>query len=658
MNKRYFSILTVLLFAISLRAQTAADYAVQLNAVTQVSPPQIKLQWKKLSGFGSYTIDRKGKEESGWSNMATLDSTKTEYTDAAVIVDSAYEYKVTRSGGVTTARGYIYAGIKAPAIHGRGTLILLADTTFKDSCKAEIAQLMADLRGDGWAVVRHDIGRSASVTAVRNIIMADYVSRPNVSALLLLGHIPVPYSGDLNPDGHPDHLGAWPTDAFYADMNGVWTDNTVNDVSASRSQNRNIPGDGKWDQTVLPSATELQTGRIDFANMPGIKRTEVQLMRNYLAKAHSYKMDLLPILRKGIVDDNFGGFSGEAFAANAWRLFPTMLGRANIATGDYITTLKDSAYQWSYGCGGGSYTSAGGIGVTAQFDTNAVKGIFSMMFGSYFGDWDAQNNFLRAPLCAPEPALTSCWAGRPNWFLHHMALGESIGYGTQLTQNNNIALYSPTNYGAHWVHVALMGDPTLRADYIRQPQNLAITPVSAAGANLSWTASPDAGVIGYYVYRSDSTWGIYDKISGLLTATAFTDNKGVNGKKYYLVRPVELQQSPSGAYYNLGIGIVDSATVTYPLGVAATTSNYGVAIFPNPATGRLNALVEGIGNQRATISILNASGSIVSASSYTLHAGENTFSWDVSGWPAGMYTLILRTGDGTTAKKWVKLDVQ
>ena len=658
MNKRYFSILTVLLFAISLRAQTAADYAVQLNAVTQVSPPQIKLQWKKLSGFGSYTIDRKGKDESAWSNMATLDSTKTEYTDAAVIVDSAYEYKVTRSGGITTARGYIYAGIKTPAIHGRGTLILLADTTFKDSCKAEIAQLMADLRGDGWAVVRHDIGRSASVTAVRNIIMADYVSRPNVSALLLLGHIPVPYSGDLNPDGHPDHLGAWPTDAFYADMNGVWTDNTVNDVSASRSQNRNIPGDGKWDQTVLPSATELQTGRIDFANMPGIKRTEVQLMRNYLAKAHSYKMDLLPILRKGIVDDNFGGFSGEAFAANAWRLFPTMLGRANIATGDYITTLKDSAYQWSYGCGGGSYTSAGGIGVTAQFDTNAVKGIFSMMFGSYFGDWDAQNNFLRAPLCAPEPALTSCWAGRPNWFLHHMALGESIGYGTQLTQNNNIALYSPTNYGAHWVHVALMGDPTLRADYIRQPQNLAITPVSAAGANLSWTASPDAGVIGYYVYRSDSTWGIYDKISGLLTATAFTDNKGVNGKKYYLVRPVELQQSPSGAYYNLGIGIVDSATVTYPLGVAATTSNYGVAIFPNPATGRLNALVEGIGNQRATISILNASGSIVSASSYTLHAGENTFSWDVSGWPAGMYTLILRTGDGTTAKKWVKLDVQ
>jgi hypothetical protein len=441
-------------------------------------------------------------------------------------------------------------------------------------------------------------------------------------------------------------------------MDGLWTDNIVNNTAASRPQNDNIPGDGKWDQTVLPSTTELQVGRIDFANMPAIKRTEIQLMLNYLAKLHNYKMDLQPVLRKAIVDDNFGLQLGEAFAANAWRLFPTTVGRNNIAAADYITGLKDSAYQWSYGAGGGSYTSAGGIGVTAEFDTSKVKGIFTMLFGSYFGDWDAQNNFLRAPLCAPDPALTNCWAGRPNWFLHHMALGESIGYGAQLTQNNNISLYSPDNHGAHWVHVALMGDPTLRADYIRQPQNLTIFSIAAAGANLSWDASPDTGVIGYYVYRSDSAWGTYSKISTLLTARSFTDNKGVNGRKYYLVRPVKLQQSPSGSYYNLGIGIVDSASVWYPLGTAGITLNYQVAIFPNPATGRLNALVEGIGNEQATITILNAGGSIIRTSVNALHAGENTFSWDISAWPAGIYTLVLRAGDGTIARKWVKLDAQ
>jgi hypothetical protein len=41
---------------------------------------------------------------------------------------------------------------------------------------------------------------------------------------VLIGNVPVPYSGDLNPDGHSDHDGAWPTDTYYAEMNGTWTD--------------------------------------------------------------------------------------------------------------------------------------------------------------------------------------------------------------------------------------------------------------------------------------------------------------------------------------------------------------------------------------------------------------------------------------------------
>src|ERR1044072_6607242 len=183
------------------------------------------------------------------------------------------------------ASGYILAAIQAQPLHNRGYCILLVDSTFRDSCKNEIGQLMADLRGDGCGVIRHDVGRKASVTCVRRIIQDDYNGRRNVKSLLLLGHIPVPYSGELNPDGHPDHEGAWPTDAYYADVDGTWNDVSVNNTSAARPQNRNIPGDGKWDETALPSPLDLQTGRIDFVNMPAISRTEVQLMRNYLNKA-------------------------------------------------------------------------------------------------------------------------------------------------------------------------------------------------------------------------------------------------------------------------------------------------------------------------------------------------------------------------------------
>ena len=37
----------------------------------------------------------------------------------------------------------------------------------------------------------------------------------NTKAVYLLGRIPVPYSGFINPDSHPDHEGAWPPGAAH-----------------------------------------------------------------------------------------------------------------------------------------------------------------------------------------------------------------------------------------------------------------------------------------------------------------------------------------------------------------------------------------------------------------------------------------------------------
>lgn len=654
MAKRYALCVFLLLASSSaLRAQTAADYAVQLSATTQVSPPRITLQWKKLNGATGYTVNRKGKADASFSSIASLAATDSTYVDAGVSIDSVYEYQIVKSGGTITATGYIAAAIQAQPLHQRGYCLVLVDTLFRDSCAAEVAQLMADLRGDGWGVIRHDVRRDATAAAVRTIIQADHAARPDLKSLLLLGHIPVPYSGNMAPDGHSDHQGAWPADGYYADVDGTWSDAGVNNTAASRPQNRNIPGDGKWDQTALPSDLELQTGRIDFANMPAIARSEVQLMRSYLGKAHRYKMDSLAVMKKGVVDDNFGAFSGEAFAANAWRIFPPMVGRNNILSADFQTVLKDSAYQWAYGTGAGGYNSCNGVGVTADFNTRPVKGIFTMTFGSYFGDWDATNSFLRAPMCAPEPALAACWAGRPNWFMHHMALGESIGYSARISQNNG-ALYAPANHGAYYAHTALMGDPSLRTDYILQPKSLSISPVAGNGAALTWTASPDGGVAGYYVYRADTPWGSYARISGMLTATSFRDSAGTSGMKYYLVRPVKLVQTPSGGYYNLGIGIVDSANVTYPLHVAGIRSVGQISLFPNPAAYWLRAVLDCPASCTAEIAIKNMAGSTLIRQRTGLHTGSNSLSWDVAALPAGVYLLEVRAADAVLVRKWVK----
>jgi hypothetical protein len=654
-----------MLFCSSISAQSTKDYAVQITATTQVSPPSITLKWKRIPyGTPVYGIYKKTKTATAWGTaIATISTGDTTYTDNSVIVDSAYEYMVYTTGStlLVTPTGYIYAGIKAPAIHNRGALVLLVDSTFTDSCAAELSNVMRDINGDGWQVIRHDLSRTLKDTAIKSIIKKDYTNIPNVKSVLILGHLAVPYSGDLNPDAHPDHKGAWPADVYYGSMTGTWDDVFVNNIVSANPLNRNIPLDGKWDNDLVPSPVQLQVSRVDFNNMPAFAATEVQMMRRYLKKAHTYKMDSLNVRHRAIVRDNFGIMApaGEAFAANGFRNFSPLVSFDSIYNLPFIATLADSSYQWAYGCGGGSYTSASGIGTTTDIaSAGAVHAIFTMLFGSYFGDWNYQNNFLRAPLCADTPALTSCWAGRPNWFLHHMALGEHIGFGTRLTNNNNPAVYIPANYAAGGVHVALMGDLSLRTEYVKQATNINATPVPLNGANITWAASPDAGVIGYYVYRTDSLWGYYQKISPMVTTLSFEDTVGTNGLKYYMVRPVKLQTTPSGSYYNLGIGITDSATVTYPLPVSIASVNeipVDINVFPNPAQHTLGVTINATASGTMTMYIIDISGAVLFPVTRQLSAGQNGYSLDVSALPSGIYTLCVQTGSNTVVKKWVKL---
>lgn len=659
MSYRYFfsSFIAILLVNFS-QAQTAADYAIQLTATTQESPAQITISWHPTIGTTAYGLTKKAKSSNTWTFLKTLPATDTSYTDTKVIADSAYEYSV-EAGGAVDATGYIYAGIKAPAIHNKGVLVLLVDSMFTDSCAELITQLMQDMSGDGWQIIRHDVPRTMDDTSVKALILNDG-AKSAVTALLLLGHVAVPYSGDLNPDGHPDHLGAWPADIFYGNSTLVWTDTIVNDTSSAYQANKNRLNDGKWDFTLVPGSIKIEIGRIDFSNMPAFSKTEVQLMKSYLARDHMYKMDSLSMSHRALIDDNFGGFSGEAFAANGWRNFPVLVGNNNIQQIDFISSLNDSTYQWAYGCGGGTFTSAGGIGNTSDFTSNHVNGIFTMLFGSYFGDWNVQNNFLRAPLCADVPALTSCWAGRPNWFFHNMALGENIGYAARLTQDNT-GVYTPAGYGAEFVHVALMGDLTLRTDYIKPVSHLTIISPANGGADISWHSSPDTAVAGYYVYRADSLYGFYQRISNQQTDTFYYDTAGGNtGLKYYMVRPSKLQSTPSGNYYNLGIGVTDTFTVSYPThhgtGIAKTAiPDYDISVFPNPASEKLYVEINSATNNNITLYVTDITGRRLTADNYNLKIGKNRITLLINNLLTGTYLLNVHSNSGTTTTiKWIK----
>ena len=276
--RKAISVVSTLLFLLGLTFKVSAvestwEFSVQVSATVQESPARVTLAWPQDSYMmpNSYTIYRKAPGATSWGTGTTLPGTTTTYTDSSVSVGTAYEYQVVKSTSLYSGYGYLYGGIKVAPSENRGKLLLVVDKTYAGQLASELGRLQQDLTGDGWTVIRLDVNRNDSVTTVKELIKAQYNADPqNVKSVFLFGRVPVPYSGNMVPDGHaPEHYGAWPCDAFYGDMDGTWTDNSVNNSGGSDARTRNVPGDGKFDQAVLPSPLELMVGRVDLANMPG-----------------------------------------------------------------------------------------------------------------------------------------------------------------------------------------------------------------------------------------------------------------------------------------------------------------------------------------------------------------------------------------------------
>ena len=478
------------------------------------------------------------------------------------------------------AYGYIYAGNRLPPVHDRGGIILLVEESVRLPIASEIDRLQLDLVRDGWKTYIETATMTESVTDIRSRIQALYQAHSEINSLFIIGHVPVPYSGEIAPDTHfENHEGAWAADVYYGELDGTWTDTQVSNTSAQFTYNHNVPGDGKFDQDSIPTAVELAVGRVDFFDMPAFVEPEIELLQKYFQKNHLYRNGFYNIPRRGLVDDNFGD-TFAAPAASAWRNFSTMFGAENIAVMDYFSTLSSTAgYLWSYGCGDGSHTSVAGVGTTEDFANAELNTIFTMLFGSQFGDWDNTNNFLRAPL-ASGLTLTNVWAGSPPWTFHQMSLGAPIGTSVLATQNSrsNGGVY--LDNGPQLVHVALMGDPTLRMHVAIAPSS-AFAGVEDESVRINWSPVGGLNIEGYNIYRSTDQFGDYELLNDTpVDGTTYLDTPPSSALYYYLIRTVVLETSASGTYLNLSPGT--PASTESIVGTSLPDFSQQINIKPNP----------------------------------------------------------------------------
>jgi hypothetical protein len=571
------------------KADTTWNYAVQISATVQSAPPQITLTWPQDDyGAVRYTVYRKAKGATSWGTGTVLDGATTFYTDTDVIVGTSYEYQIVKDTTVGyKGYGYIFSGIQAPLAEARGKLILIVENRHATALASELARLQCDLTGDGWTVIRHDVSPNDTPANVRNLIIADYnADSTKVNTVFLFGHVPVLRSGNLNYDTHGAR--PMPADAYYGDVNGNWSGN---------------PG-------YLPSDVELMVGRVDMFDMPGNNAPipwpgEVELLRNYLNKNHNFRQKLVTVPHRALMGDRSGAEGGLATAASGYRNFQPLLGPGAIVQADIENVsppemrwgqmLAAESYLWAFGTGAGSQTTLGYLGThglySDLYSTDVVgqdaKAVFVMLLGSWFGEWDGTDNLMRAFLATPSFGLTSCLAGMPHWFVHHMGLGETIGYGTRLSMNNSMLYQNQKNVFMRAVYIALMGDPTLRMDPVSPPGAVSAG-VAGGGVTLNWPASADA-VLGYHVYRSASPDGPFARLTGSpVTGNTFTDPTAAPATYTYMVRAVMLQTTPSGSYYNASQGAfltVDAAIPTLPIQLSAAQTANGLTLSWNSQIG-------------------------------------------------------------------------
>jgi len=498
------------------------------------------------------------------------------FTASDHLPGQTYEYRFTRTFvGIGSFSGYILAGCEVPEVVFRGNVILMVSSELKPNILEELETMRKDLVADGYRVSLMETSESSTPPQVKSMIHQIYPTlEGDKNYLYIIGHVPVPYSGVMMSDDQPTHRGAWPADVYYGDLDGIYTDETVNTLVPTRPENDNIPGDGKFDQNLITSKPEIAVGRADLSRLFCFAgKTEVDLTKRYLQKNHAFRNGQVNHSGKAFMCDNMEFYYGNNAATDGFIELYSKIGDNNFAAitnnlypnYSYFLNVRDSlqshSYLTSYISGTSSYTNIDNIFTAGQINQMpSINSVFNWSFGAFFGDWDNDCNLMRMFIGAPGTSLTQIWGGNPSAYFHMFGFDRTIGETILEHQWNfnsnhhNLPNPNADNYYRR-VHIALMGDPTLRLDYENPPVDPTVTVGLDPGtALISWASNGD-NQARYIILRASSDDQPFEIIGETqANQLSYTDLTPLSGQSVYMVRAKALHTTGSGSYYNLSSG--------------------------------------------------------------------------------------------------------
>jgi hypothetical protein len=559
------------------------------------SPPQIVLKRRlRLSpeGLLPVFVEKRNFGESEWTIMEE-DFRRDSWTDHDVRPGGIYEYRLRDAGPSfsDTQRVTLTVAMNLPPMHFRGNVILITETGLPQALGSDYDTFRSDLIGDGWNLIdlpanRHDETdwprNAAEIKRIRTQIDSIVQSWPEgyPHIIYILGHAPIPRSGQSAFDGHvgipgtsSDHRGAWTADSFYGSLDdSLWSDTETKHHFSNRNL-ENLPGDEKWDNDFLPRTLEIPVGRIDFSGLYSFGLAdflelkdshpwtlEVALTKQYIRKNHRYRHGQTSAKERVSYFNGLGFIptkNGEHQAVNlAASLYGLKEGHAIASRPLYENTPVTFGYHEMNGSPVGiqlGWEVNRSVNSYSHFTWDLVRReneppiLFYLMYGSWFGDWNHTNeNWLRAVLATPNYGLVSLYYPR-FWKLQKMALGTPIAVGIpEMGDSSDLYRVAPRM-------LSILGDPTLRLHVLAPPG-----PVTGRLENnmisLEWEPSPAEGCR-YHVYRRHPAagWELMNPTPS--DATTYVDTNPDFSDPTYMVRAIRLQESGSGSYNNLSQGI-------------------------------------------------------------------------------------------------------
>ncbi len=581
-----------------------------VESIANTATPSITI---RLLDAGANTlapvfISRRPLNGNIWNLVATnLPPGTTSWTDTNVTIGDCWEYQIKRKNTWTyssnsyDATGYTTGSLLVDNSKYQGQIILLVAQNIPDSLPLKYLRLKKELTAEGWFVNEVIVNKAISwdsgdtIVTIKNQLKTIYDNAPSddkPKCLFILGHVPMPRSGSTTvtaPDAHDQNKGARGCDAYYADMDGIYTDTaTFNPGGLSSAFAINLPGDSKWDQDFFPSEIELAFGRVDFTDITDYTLTELQMTERYLDRLSNYK-NVNPGYHMGEKSSFYLGF--ENSNDGSYRSLPSISKSINV----YENTIGGIHPQWVQNNGPFKiYMQNRNVPEISEWNTYGMNATVFSSDQSYWGFGDVpQNNYIysriRALLAAESKCLVSLWTTTGVNIFHQAGTGKAFGLAIKEIMNHNVTNQklekAPQMYDTEvwWnrTHFAYHGDPTIRLFQVNPPCNLSINKIGG-NAVLRWNASIENEILGYHIYESTSELGKFTRVTtSPISDTTFTLINHQFGN-WYMVKAVKIQESGSGKFMNPSIGI------TVQSNIELTTIDYAIAksskFFPNPTT--------------------------------------------------------------------------